>query len=241
MLLLGTSAAEGWPSPFCKCNACAGARRHGGRDIRTRSGAVLDGVVKVDYGPDTVMQMQRANRDLRTLTTLVYTHEHDDHFTPSELQYRKKGFVPGEDLPTLHVYGNENRDGKLHERYEDPAALQLEFHRPLEPFRSVASPDGAEIFPVPATHSEGALLLKITRGDKKVLYGHDTGPFPEASLQALSNAPLDLALFDCTYGGSPRTGPRHLGIDGVLAMAERLRAVGAVTPRTLFGRHPFLA
>src|SRR5258708_748081 len=80
ILLLGTAAAESWPAPFCRCDACVQARKLGGKNIRTRSGALIDGTVKVDFGPDTYSQMHREALDLGSITTLVFTHEHDDHF-----------------------------------------------------------------------------------------------------------------------------------------------------------------
>ncbi len=233
VLLLGTAAAEAWPCPWCACPACAGARRHGGRDIRTRAGALLDDAVKVDYGPDTVMQMQRAGRDLTRLTTLVYTHADDDHFTPTELQYRGPGSVTQTPPAPLHVYANAEVIGRLRQDYRDDLdALRMELHPPLEPLQSVTSPDGTEILPLPATHGPGALLLRLTRHGRRVFYGHDSGVYPDAAIEALAGAPLDLALFDCTYGPQQGDYAGHLGIGGVLDMAERLRAVGAVTDQT---------
>ncbi len=38
---LGTAAAEGWPALFCDCYSCRRARIAGGRNIRTRSQAML--------------------------------------------------------------------------------------------------------------------------------------------------------------------------------------------------------
>lgn len=39
---LGTAAAEGWPALFCECDHCKRAKEAGGRNIRTRSQAVID-------------------------------------------------------------------------------------------------------------------------------------------------------------------------------------------------------
>ena len=39
---LGTAAAEGWPAAFCNCDGCRAARRLGGRNIRTRSQALVE-------------------------------------------------------------------------------------------------------------------------------------------------------------------------------------------------------
>lgn len=39
---LGTAAAEGIPALFCRCDICKEARKRGGREIRTRSQAIID-------------------------------------------------------------------------------------------------------------------------------------------------------------------------------------------------------
>ncbi len=233
LLLLGTAAAEGWPCPFCDCPACMEARRRGGRDLRTRPGALLDGVVKIDYGPDTLVQMQREGRDLLRLTTLVFTHAHADHFSPVELQYRGPGFIPHTALPLLHVFGNPEVMGKLAGAFPTPDRQRLELHEPLEPLRAVTAPDGTEILPLPADHAPGALLLRLTRGGRRLLYGHDSGLYPPETVTALAGVPLDIALFDCTHGGEVgHTNRNHLAIDGVVEMIDRLRGVGAVTDAT---------
>ena len=64
--LLGTSAAEGWPGLFCNCRACEEARRLGGKNIRSRSSALIDGVLKIDLPPDTLYHVFRHGLDLRT-------------------------------------------------------------------------------------------------------------------------------------------------------------------------------
>lgn len=235
VLLLGTAAAEGWPCPWCGCAACVEARRRGGRDIRTRSGALIDDVVKVDFGPDTLMQMQREGRDLTRLSTLVFTHGHDDHFAPAELQYRAPGFVTQTPLPTLNVYANADVHDQIEQHYGPQLdAMHQALHPALEPFQAVTAPDGTEVLPLPATHgAPGSLVLRLTRQGRHIFYGHDTGTFPDDTVQALSGTPLDLALFDCTYGPTSHTYSGHLGNDGVLEMADRLRAVGAVTNQTI--------
>lgn len=39
---LGTAAAEGFPAIFCNCEYCQNARRLKGKNIRTRSQAIID-------------------------------------------------------------------------------------------------------------------------------------------------------------------------------------------------------
>ena len=42
---LGTAAAEGFPALFCQCENCKRARELGGRNIRSRSQALVDGKI----------------------------------------------------------------------------------------------------------------------------------------------------------------------------------------------------
>ncbi len=235
LTLLGTAAAEGWPAAFCRCPACENAREKRGPNLRTRSGALWNDDFKVDFGPDTLMQMQREGRDLSRLTTLVFTHGHDDHFAPPELQYRGRMFLPdSEEMPMLHVYANADVCALLAQEYSFPEAgnqMRLELHAPLLPFQAVTTQAGDEILPLPAAHARGALLLRLSRGGRHVLYGHDSGPFPEETVQALADVPLHVALIDCNYGGG-EVYDNHMGIQGVLDTVRRLQVVGAVTEQT---------
>ena len=50
---LGTAAAEGWPAVFCRCKYCLEAQRLGGKNIRTRSQAIVNDDLLLDLPPDT--------------------------------------------------------------------------------------------------------------------------------------------------------------------------------------------
>ena len=56
---LGTGAAEGWPGLFCMCDSCKQAKALGGKNIRTRSQALIDDELLVDFPPDTYLHMLR--------------------------------------------------------------------------------------------------------------------------------------------------------------------------------------
>jgi len=217
LVLLGTAAAEAWPAPFCRCEPCQSARRLGGRNIRTRSGALLDGVVKIDLCPD------------------IFTHQHDDHIAVSEVGYRMRWFVTDTTIPNLEIFGNEVVVDMLHSRWPGDSSVEeivSTIAPPMMPFQNITTTDGTEILPLPADHVEKALVLRLTRKGKTIFYGHDSGLYPEETVRGLGGVPLDLALFDCTYGTQPSQNRGHMGVDGVLASIERLREVGAVTDRT---------
>lgn len=46
---LGTAAAEGIPAIFCECANCKRSRMLGGKNIRTRSQAIIDDVLLIDF------------------------------------------------------------------------------------------------------------------------------------------------------------------------------------------------
>ena len=56
---LGTAAAEGWPAAFCNCDGCRAARRLGGRNIRTRSQALVDDALLLDFPCDAWLHALR--------------------------------------------------------------------------------------------------------------------------------------------------------------------------------------
>lgn len=75
----------------------------------------------------------------------------------------------------------------------------------LEPLKAVRTPTGDTILPLPADHAPGALVFRVIRANGKAFfYGHDSGVYPAATLDALSDGiELDLALLDCTSGALP--------------------------------------
>ncbi len=238
LLLLGTGAAEGWPAPYCACPNCEEARRRGGPNLRARSGALLDDDLKIDHSADTVLHMQRCRRSLASLRTLVFTHQHSDHILPQELRWIAPPFTRTPPAQPIAVYGNQQVLALLRDEFalSTQAAQYADLHL-LEPLQRVTTPDGDEILPLPADHVEGALLLCITRsaarGGKTLFYGHDSGFYPPATLDALgAGRPLDIALLDCTNGGQTTNNRGHMGVDGVAQMTEELRRRGAVTDAT---------
>src|SRR5688572_27504452 len=103
--LLGTGAAEGVPAFYSNTRVSDFARKHGGREIRSRAGALLDNHIKIDLGPDTLFQINRDRLDARAWSALFFTHSHEDHFAIEELQYGLYPFSE-ESALTFTVFGN---------------------------------------------------------------------------------------------------------------------------------------
>ena len=87
---LGTAAAEGWPALFCDCPSCQMARELGGKNIRTRAQAVVDGRLLIDFGPDTYLHVIRDGLKLHEINHCIVTHGHCDHFYATDLMMKAR-------------------------------------------------------------------------------------------------------------------------------------------------------
>jgi phosphoribosyl 1,2-cyclic phosphate phosphodiesterase len=224
ILLLGTAAAEGWPAPCCACEACRRARKLKGLNLRLRSGALIDKDLKIDFGPDTVAQMVMLDCDLVSLKTVLITHDHGDHLCATELEWASRPYTQTPSARPVEVFGNARVLSEIRRLFANPSEQNLNL-RLLEPFREIITAAGDIVLPLPANHCADALLLRITRNQKTLFYGHDSGLYPPKTLDALAQGPpIDLALFDCTYGPQPSHNQNHMNTEGVIRMAHELRS-----------------
>lgn len=253
---LGTAAAEGVPAIYCTCDFCKYARKAGGKEIRTRSGALVDGKIKIDFGPDSYLHMLRDGLDFTALQTVIFTHSHRDHLTEDYVGTRRPGFANlPDDHPVLHVYGNAAALAKLGE-FVSP---RLAYHQ-LKAFEPFAA-EGYTITPLPAVHCvdlnaqdmtfpvvyegktyarfEEAMIFLIEKDGKSLLYAHDTSLFAPDTLAYLQGKKIDLVSLDCTNGVVNNDYVGHMSIRQNLEMRSRLLENGAADAHTLFVANHF--
>ena len=233
---LGTAAAEGWPALFCSCQACEKARQRGGRNIRTRSQALVDGALLLDFPADSYSHMLQHGLRLGQLCSLLITHSHDDHFYPMDLFMRMKPYAHGLTAP-LRVYGNQQVCALLEEAVERFSNEEIrnwiswQEATPFQPFET----EGYRVTPLPANHmkTEQALFYAIEKGGKALLYAHDTGAlFPEA-LEALKGFRFQLASLDCTHGPAD-CGGTHMGLEEDASLRRWMLENGCAGEDTVF-------
>lgn len=225
---LGTGAADGIPSLYSGSRVSEYARKHGGKDVRTRCGAVIDGVLKIDFPPDTLTQVTRDRLDPRDWTAIVFTHSHDDHFAPAELQY---GVYPFNEMDHLAytIYGNAEIERRIREMYPAWPIEIVETHS-FQTFEH----DGYRITPIHANHKldEDAHNLLIERDGATILYGTDTGVWFEDTWQFLKGVRLDLLVIECTEGLFGTDYDGHLSASECIEVVDRLREMGTVAEGT---------
>ena len=229
---LGTAAAEGVPAIFCNCEKCVYARKVGGKEVRTRSGALVDGFLKIDLPADAYMQALLHGLDYSKLDHVLITHTHEDHYCVKELNNRRKPFSQKEKTETpLTVYGSVQAEEMIHPMLEEGV---LEF-KVLTAYEPVAIADYT-VTPLPAVHafSEQAFFYLIEKGDQALLYCHDTDEFTDEHIEFLKNKKLSMVSLDCTNGVLELDYIGHMGISDNLRMKEKLLKIGAADENTIF-------
>lgn len=235
---LGTAAAEGIPALFCPCPICAHAREKGGLDVRTRSGALVDGRIKIDFPPDTYAHILRYGIHLYDIRSLLITHTHFDHFSAEEMMYRMPAFANlPEDAPPLTVYGNAAVDAKLNKiPWSRPG--RIEYHE-LKAFQPIEVED-YRVTALPADHmkDETCFIYSIEKDGRRMLYGHDTGFFPESTWEWLTERDIHLVSLDCTCGGNDHSSG-HMGFPANVRVRDRMLSIGAAGNGTVFVSNHF--
>jgi len=232
IIFLGTAAAEGWPGLFCECEHCSNARASGGRNIRTRASVMIGEKYKVDFPPDTFMQMLREGLDLSKLEYLFITHEHADHFCLAELCWRFPPFAHIKDGRILNVYGN-SIVAQAMEGVRDVMEKSNILVHCVKPFE-IFDAGEMKVIPLPADHSPESLLYIFQFHGKSILYGNDSGWFPSQTWEEIGRYNLDIAILDCTNGPLPVEDRWHMGISGVMRAKENMEKMGIANSDTRF-------
>ena len=236
---LGTAAAEGWPALFCRCEYCKKALERGGKNLRTRSQAMVNDDLLIDFPADSFSHMQQNGLNFSAVKTLLITHSHMDHFSPTDLHLRSTSYYAHDlSTPNLTLYGNE-RVMKLLEREritreEEPndtgiTAVQIEAYKPFTAGKY-------RVTALPAFHAmnEKAFVYLIEDGEKTLLYLHDTGELFDEVYEylAANKVRADLISYDCTYVALP-SGGGHMGLDSCPKVRARLEAIGVSDANTI--------
>lgn len=236
---LGTAAAEGVPGIFCTCENCKRARHIGGRAIRTRSQAVIDDRILIDFPADTYDHCIRLGLDLSLCEACIVTHRHSDHLYPADLELLIPGFSHMPEGYHLAFFGSTPVLEALRPEVDRPALaksglVSLTEITPFVPFRV----GNYEITPLPAVHDakSGAVIYMISDGEKTVLYGNDTDYFSEEVWEyfAKVSPKFDLVSLDCTNGLKPMDYVGHMNLELNAKIRCRMLENGYADEKTRF-------
>ena len=229
---LGTAAAEAMPATFCNCKYCIEARRLGGKNIRTRSQALIDDSLLIDLPADTYFHFIQNGIEGDKISHLLITHSHGDHCYPTELFWRTPPYAHNMREATLKVFcGRGAYDKILAEG--SPKNVEITKVSAFESFKV----GKYTVTALPARHAQGDdALFYIIEGEKTMLYAHDTGYFYDEVFDFIEKRgfKFDFATFDCTNVDikiSDEGG--HMGIANIERVISRLESIGAIDGDTV--------
>ena len=233
---LGTAAAEGIPGMFCNCRVCRNALKIRGKEIKTRSQALLDDKLLIEFPADTYMHILNHGLDLRNIHNVIITHSHADHFYPNDFWCRFEGIAYDIVEEPLNIYVTEaGYNEALRQLGEDMNETRVKFHKiaPFEPF----DVEDYHIIPLAADHdsSTNPVIYIIEKGGKSLLYAHDTGIFPDSTWDYLEkyNKKFELISLDCTGMAQKNWIRSHLCLNTDKEVYDRLTEIGVCDKNTI--------
>jgi len=235
---LGTAAAEGIPAIFCECEICKKSKLAGGKNIRTRSQALIDECLLIDFPADTYMHFLKYDIALAKIKSCLITHSHQDHLYPQDLVMRKRGFSHIENQIPLTFFSDESGadmlcDIKINNNIADDEIMvnQIKLY---EPFMV----DGYKIIALRAAHDikSSPVVYLIEKDGKTIFYSNDTSEYPEGSMEYLKKygKPIDLISLDCTEACGNATYVGHLTLDRCIELRKELINIGVANDKTTF-------
>ncbi len=232
----GTGAGEAWPGVFCQCRVCREARQLGGKNIRTRSQALVNDDLLLDLPPDNQLHSLYFGLDLSRVKSLLFTHSHSDHCYLPDLEFLRRPFSHTHD-DILEIYGNEAIEELLRREPGGLGSQEARYRYHTVPCHVPFETSGYRVLPLRARHAgnERCLFYRISRDGKNLLYAHDTGRFWPDCLEALEAQPgkLDLVSLDCT-SQKHRDGAYHMGLRDVWEQKQELLERGLADENTIW-------
>lgn len=232
---LGTAAAEGVPAIFCTCENCIAARKLGGKNIRSRSQALINDDLMIDFPADTYWHCIKEGLDLTNIHNYLITHIHGDHFYPTEFAYLKKGFANlPEDQAPYHIWGGSEVVEKATAFAENPRMLgRLVLHE-LKVFEPTEI-GNVTVTALKALHgTQTPFVYILEQENKRLLYAHDTAGLSEDDWAYLQhNMPyFDAVSLDCTNGNRHSHSVSHQGFGDVKELCAKLEEMGCIDSKT---------
>lgn len=237
---LGTGSCEGVPAMFCKCAGCVEAKKRGGKNIRTRSQAVIDNKLLIDFPSDAYMHSLYGNVPLADIHSVLLTHAHEDHLSVNDLLMRdtNKFCFDGTDGGLLTVYSSEASGREIRERLgsEKAVAAHGVVNKVVAPYTEYDI-DGYNVIPVKASHAFelDSYNYIVEKDGRSLLYAVDTGYFLDETWDYIEKRGkrFDTVVLESAYLDAPGV-KTHMGIPDNVKVREQLLSTGLADMNTKF-------
>ena len=239
---LGTAAFEGIPAMFCNCEVCKNAFKLGGKNIRTRSSALVNDDLLIDFNPDTEIHYQTYRFDMDKIDNCLITHDHNDHFYPEDALMAGNDYAKQNKHKMTYWAGRAAIRHAVIVEYGDGGPQNFENVIGLKEVEAykIYKVGKYDVLVLKANHQTETtpLFYAISDGKKKLLYAHDSGYFFEETWQALKEfaktGKFDLVSCDCTGALQKNWRDHHLSYDVDLEIFGRMKKEGIADENTKF-------
>lgn len=239
----GTGAGYGLPEVFCDCRICRHARENGGKNIRTRSQAVIDDCLALDLSVDTFYHCAFAGLNMRKIRHVLVTHSHHDHFFATDLFSRVRNMTEPVHFYLSAASGKSVRAMVEKHKAEFAAGIRdinawtraevhtLQYETPVEVLSYT-------VIPLHARHAEQleSMIFVIRSGERSILWAHDTGKLHSDALAWIrqSGIVFDFVSMDCTLKRGAQITKSHMDLDWCKETADLLIEGGNANGNTKF-------
>lgn len=231
---LGTGGGGGIPELFCSCPVCLNARARGGKELRRRSLAIIDDELCIDLPCDARDSFIAHGVDYPKIAHILITHAHYDHFMAENLLTRPQG------AGRVELYISRGSGEDFQKRCEMLRALptpeglapinvpNVHLVKAFESFRAGAF----ELTALESSHAKALETLNylISRGDKSILWLHDSGVLTGNTRELLreKRPRLSLVSMDCALPTGAAASAEHMDLNACAETADFLRSLGCV-------------
>ncbi len=206
---------------------------------------MIDGTLLIDFPADTYLHVLSYGLPLHKIHHCLITHSHSDHLYPADFCMRRAAFADlGDQTEPLHVYGSKLVRDALESKveFENLDNENVVKFNVLEVFEKYDI-DGYSVTPLSARHDvkSGPYIYIIQKDGKAMLYGNDTGLFPDETWEYLESNPVrfDYVSLDCCNGAGPINYDAHMNLERNLAIRDRLTELGCADGKTVFCSNHF--
>ena len=234
---LGTGGGAGIPELFCSCDICQNARNVNGRELRSRSMALINDDLCIDLPCDARNSMLSAHVDPRKLKYVLITHNHYDHFMPDNFINRPAG---AQRMQLCISSGSGKSFADRCEKLRKSASNGL---RPINvpDVHFLASFDTAQmgkytVTALPANHDPAIECLNyiISDGIHAVLWLHDTGILLPETWEYFEKQKLvfDFISMDCSFPRDTNSQTEHMNMRQCKEQLDILQRMGCTKDST---------
>lgn len=239
---LGTAAYEGIPSLFCNCETCRKSMMLGGRNIRSRSQAIINDDLLIDFPPDTVMHFHKYGIDSSKIRNCIITHSHSDHFYLEDIQMVRRDYCHAKDGYSITYHSGSSVFNSILEVKNNEKEKYSDMNVNLLEEGKTYKIGNYEVMPLLANHDPRStpLIYAVSDGNKRILYANDTGLFFEKIWNDLIKlGHFDLVSLDCTGGLEKGWVEHHMCVETDMLIFNKMKELNLIDDSTIKVIHHF--